>query len=172
MKIPIQVPAFLLLAAALATAHAQALPAPSQPSQPATLSPAATGRAIGDNAAPDPVAAATEATDHWLAIVDAGKFADSWQNTAKVFKLAVSESEWAGDLDSIRGKLGKATMRELKTAQFSTTVRGAPSTGEYVTLSYLTKFANAPLAMETLVVSKESDGEWRIAGYNIGKAPE
>ena len=89
-----------------------------------------------------------------------------------MIKLAISESDWVGDLDSIRGKLGKTTMRELKTAQFSTTLRGAPSTGEYVTISYLTKFANAPLAMETLVVSKEADGEWRIAGYNIGKAPE
>ena len=172
MKISIQAPGLLLLAAALATAHAQALPGPAQPPQPTTLSPAATGRAIGDTDGQDAVAAATEATDHWLAIVDAGKFADSWQSTAKVFKLAITESAWAGDLDSIRGKLGKATMRELKTAQFSTTLRGAPSTGEYVTISYLTKFANAPLALETLVVSKESDGEWRIAGYNIGKAPE
>jgi Protein of unknown function (DUF4019) len=172
MKISIQAPAILLLAAALATAHAQAVPAPSQPSQPATVSPAATGRAIGDSVDQDAVTAATEATDHWLAIVDSGKFGDSWQGTAKVFKLAVTESDWANDLDSIRGKLGKATMRELKTAQFSTTLRGAPSTGEYVTISYLTKFANAPLAMETLVVSKEADGEWRIAGYNIGKAPE
>ena len=39
-------------------------------------------------------------------------------------------------------------------------------------MTYLTKFANAPLATETLIVSKESDGEWRIAGYNVGKAPE
>ena len=84
----------------------------------------------------------------------------------------MSQANWANDLDSIRGKLGKAMMRELKTAQFSTTLRGAPSTGEYMTISYLTKFANAPLALETLVVSKEADGEWRIAGYNIGKAPE
>ena len=70
------------------------------------------------------------------------------------------------------GKVGKATMRELKTAQFSTTVRGAPLTGEYVTISYLTKFASAPLATETLIVSKEADGVWRIAGYNIAKAPD
>ena len=68
--------------------------------------------------------------------------------------------------------LGKTTMRELKTAQFSTTVRGAPLTGEYVTISYLTKFASAPLATETLIVSKEADGVWRIAGYNIAKAPD
>ena len=42
----------------------------------------------------------------------------------------------------------------------------------YVTISYLTKFASAPLATETLIVSKEADGVWRIAGYNIAKAPD
>ena len=100
--------------------------------------------------------AATEATNHWLAIVDAGNFADSWKNTAQVIKLGVTETDWVVDLDAIRGKVGKTTMRELKTAEFSTTVRGAPSTGEYVTILYLTKFANAPLAMETLVVTQGS----------------
>jgi hypothetical protein len=158
-----------LLASAMATLHAQALPTPSQPS---ILGPAATGRAIGDVVGQDAVTAATEATNHWLAIVDAGKLAESWKDTAEVIKLGVSETDWVVDLNSIRGRVGKTTMRELKSAQFSTTVRGAPHTGEYVTILYLTKFANADLAMETVIVSKEADGEWRIAGYNIGKAPE
>jgi Protein of unknown function (DUF4019) len=158
----------MLLCGALTAVDAHALPTVAQQT---SLGPAATGRAIGDSPSQDAVTAATEATNTWLAIVDAGKFADSWKNTAEVFKLGVAETEWVVDLDAIRSKLGKTTMRELKTAQFSTTLRGAPMTGEYVTISYLTKFALAPLAMETLVVSKEADGEWRIAGYNIGKAP-
>jgi hypothetical protein len=162
-------PIVLLLAGAVAAAHAQALPAPAQQT---TISPAATGRAIGDPADNDAVKGATEATDHWLAIVDSGKLADSWKDTAEVIKLGVTETQWVVDLDAIRVKVGKTTMRELKTAQFSTTLRGAPLTGEYVTILYLTKFANAPLAMETVVLTKEKDGEWRIAGYNIGKAPD
>ncbi len=133
---------------------------------------AATGRAIGDPVPPDAVGAATLASDHWLAVLDAGNFGDSWKGAAEVFKLGVSEADWISQLEDMHSKLGKTTMRELKNTQFSTTLRGAPSTGEYVTISYLTKFANAPLASETLIVSKEADGEWRIAGYNIGKAPE
>jgi predicted transcriptional regulator len=169
MRLSIHAPCALLFAGVLATVHAQALPIVAQQT---TLSPAATERAIGDAVNRDAVSAATEATNHWLAIVDAGKFADSWKNTAEVFKLGMPEAEWVVDLDAIRVKLGKTTMRELKTAQFSTTLRGAALTGQYVTISYLTKFALAPLAQETLVVSKEADGEWRIAGYNIGKAPD
>jgi hypothetical protein len=169
MKISIRAACVLVSAGALAAVHAQALPAVAQQT---TLSPEATERAIGDPVNQDAVKAATEATNRWLAIVDAGNLADSWKDTAQVIKLGVTETDWVVDLNAIRGKLGKTTMRELKAAQFSTTIRGAPSTGEYVTISYLTKFANMPLATETLVVSKEADGAWRIAGYNIGKAPD
>lgn len=170
MNISLRAACALLLVGVLTTLHAEALPAMAQQT---TLSPDTTERAInGDPIDQDAVKAATEATNSWLAIVDAGHFADSWQDTASVIKLGVTETEWVADLDAIRGQVGKTTMRELKNAQFSTTVRGAPSTGEYVTLKYLTKFAQAPLAMETLVVMKEADGVWRIAGYNIAKAPE
>ncbi len=134
--------------------------------------PSATARAIGDPVAEDAVSAATQASEHWLAVVDAGKFVESWKGAADVFRLGVTETEWVGDLQDIHSRLGKMTMRELKGAQFSTRIRGAPTTGEYVTVSYLTKFANAPIALETLIVSKEADGEWRIAGYNIDKAPD
>jgi Protein of unknown function (DUF4019) len=151
--------------AALAGAHSQLAMAQG------SVGAAATGRAIGDPTPPDAVSAATLASDHWLAVLDAGNFGDSWQGAAEVFKLGVSQADWISQLEDIHSKLGKATMREMKNAQFSTTLRGAPSTGEYVTISYLTKFANAPLATETLIVSKEADGEWRIAGYNIAKAP-
>ena len=169
MNISIHARSALLLVSVLATLPAQALPTVAQQTN---LSSEATERAIGDPINQDAVKAATEATNRWLAIVDAGNLADSWRDTAAVIKLGVTETDWVVDLNAIRGKVGKTTMRELKTAQFSTTVRGAPLTGEYVTISYLTKFASAPLATETLIVSKEADGVWRIAGYNIAKAPD
>jgi hypothetical protein len=169
MNISIHAACALLSMGVLTTLHAQALPTAAQQT---TVSPEATERAIGDPVNQDAVKAATEATNRWLAIVDAGNLADSWKDTAAVIKLGVTETDWVVDLNAIRGKVGKATMRELKNAQFSTTVRGAPLTGEYVTISYLTKFALAPIATETLIVSKEADGVWRIAGYNIAKAPD
>jgi Protein of unknown function (DUF4019) len=165
---PTRIGRALLCAAALATAHAEAR---TLMAQQTGVGAAATSRAIGDNVEPDAVTAATDAANRWLVAVDAGKFAESWTSAAEVFKLGVKENDWVVDLDAIRSKLGKTVIRELKTARFSTTVRGAPLTGEYVTITYLTKFAFAPLATETLVVSKEPDGEWRIAGYNIVKAP-
>ena len=43
-------------------------------------------------------------------------------------------------------------------------MRGAPS-GKYVTVTYLTQFANAPPVYETILLTLEED-HWRIAGYN------
>ena len=119
----------------------------------------------------DAVVDATRATDQWLAAIDAGKFADSWKDAGEVFKLGVTENDWISDLATIRAQLGPTTTREFKSARYSTRLRGAPATGQYVSVTYLTKFANAPLAMESLVVSRERDGEWRISGYYIGSAP-
>ena len=93
---------------------------------------AATGRAIGDPVTPDPTNAATLASDRFLALVDAGNFGESWKGAAEVLRLGVSQADWIDDLGAIHAKLGKTTMRELKTTQFSTTVRGAARTGEYV----------------------------------------
>ena len=157
MKPLLRWPGILALAAALAGTPATAADPPAPDS--------------ADPVSRSAVVDATRATDQWLAAIDAGKFADSWKDAAEVFKLGVTQDEWTGDLTTMRGQLGQTTMRELKSAQYSTRLRGAPATGQYVTVTYLTKFANALLAVETLVVSKEGDGEWRIAGYRIGNAP-
>src|SRR5271169_2958236 len=117
------------------------------------------------------VVEATRATDQWLAAIDAGRFAESWKDAAEVFRLGSTEADWIGDLAAIRAQLGQTATRELKSARYSSRLRGAAATGQYVTVTYLTKFANAPLAMEALVVSRERDGEWRISGYYIGSAP-
>jgi hypothetical protein len=114
---------------------------------------------------------ATRATDQWLAAVDAGRFADTWKDAAEVFRLGATQEDWIKDLAAIRAQLGPTTTRELKSAKYSTRLRGAPATGQYVSITYLTKFANAPPTIEALVVSREQDGEWRISGYYIGTAP-
>jgi len=156
--------------AAVPAARAALAPAAIGPLAQATAPAVPPAAADRENAAA--IAAATEASERWLNAVDTGNLVDTWQEAAEVFKLGISQADWITDLEAIRTRLGKATLRELKAAQYSTTLRGAPSRGDYVTISFLTKFANVPPAAETLIVSKEADGVWRIAGYNIGKAPD
>jgi hypothetical protein len=163
--------AALIVANLVAPAASAALaPAAIEPLAQAPMPAATPGAADRENA--PAITAATAAGEKWLNALDSDNLLGTWQEAAEVFKLGVKQADWVADLEAIRTQLGKSTMRELKTAQYSTTLRGAPARGDYVTITFLTKFANAPLAAETMIVSKEADGVWRIAGYNIGKAPE
>jgi len=113
---------------------------------------------------------ATSAADKWLKLLDAGRFDESWSDAADVFREGVTRDEWVAQLGAIRTRVGRTLIRELKTADFSSSVRGAPS-GEYVTVIFLTQFEKAPPALETVITTRAADGNWHIAGYNIGAAP-
>lgn len=116
------------------------------------------------------VKAATREAEHWLQAMDEHRYADAWNESAAVVREGHSEQEWVRQFAMPREAFGKIVMREFKRANFSTRVRGAPE-GEYVTTLFLTQFSNTPLAIETVLLSRES-GEWRIGGYDVGPAPE
>ena len=117
------------------------------------------------------VAAATTEGNKWLAALDAGRYAETWADAATVFKEGAAQGDWIAQLTNIHETLGKAVIRKLESADYSRTLRGAP-TGDYVTIIYLTQFERAQIALETLALTKEPDGHWRVAGYNIGRAPD
>jgi predicted RNA-binding Zn ribbon-like protein len=115
------------------------------------------------------VTAATEQAARWLDALDAGQYVETWNDAAAVMKAGRTQEEWVSDVASPRAALGKAVMRELQHAVFSTSVRGAPE-GKYVTATYLTQFVKTPPTVETILLTAEDD-HWRIAGYDIAPAP-
>jgi hypothetical protein len=129
--------------------------------------PAAADEQTDRNAA---VAAATQKATAWLDALDAHRYADSWSGAAPAMKDGRTQDDWVRDVGTPRESLGKPVMRELKRAEYATLVRGAPE-GKYVTAEYLTQFSKAPPAIETILLMLE-DGRWRIAGYNVERAPE
>lgn len=116
------------------------------------------------------VAAAKGEATHWLEALDAGRAAESWSDVADVMKTGRSEQDWIRDVLGPRETLGKLVTREMKSAEFSTSVRGGPQ-GKYVTVAYLTKFARSTLVTETILMMLEGD-HWRVAAYSLGRAPE
>jgi hypothetical protein len=126
---------------------------------------------VGADEAADRSAAAAAATQEattWLDALDAHRYADSWSDAAAVMREGRTQDDWTRDIGA-RESFGKALIRELRSAEYSTSVRGGPQ-GKYVTATYLTQFTNAPPAIETILVTLE-DGRWRIAGYTIARAP-
>jgi hypothetical protein len=155
-------------------AAAQGAPPPAAPkAQPAAVptppAPAAAAAAEPNDASAavaGMIAAAGAEADHWLDLIDHGKFDESWMATAVVLQETITQKEWSADLAARRPKLGRTIMRERKSGTYSKTLRGAP-TGDYVIVTYLTKFEKTPLVEETLAVARDALGQWHVAGYDI-----
>lgn len=63
--------------------------------------------------APEKEMAAVASSEKWLALVDSGKYAESWTEAAGYFKNAVTQEQWAQSLRAVRGPLGKVISKEV-----------------------------------------------------------
>ena len=109
---------------------------------------------------------AQQSADSWLVLVDSGKYADSWQEAASMFKVAVAKDQWQNMLHANRAPLGKLVSRKLKSANYTKTLPGAPD-GEYVVIQYDASFEHKQSAVETVTPMLDKDGTWRVSGYYI-----
>jgi hypothetical protein len=110
--------------------------------------------------------AATESANHWLALVDAGDYATSWDLTAPLFKNFVSKDQWAKMLEGTRAPLGNVISRKVKSAVYKSSLPGAPD-GRYVVIQFESSFEHKKSAIETVTPSLGDDGRWRVYGYFI-----
>lgn len=142
-------------------------PAPVSPVSPASAPAAPVGAPLAPvpPLQPGPLSRAEMAANNWLAIVDAGDYPLSWQQAASLLQTAVTQPKWESSLQTGRLPLGAVKSRQLKTANFSRTLAGAPD-GEYVLISYETQFEFKAQAIETLTTMKDRDN-WKVAGYFI-----
>jgi hypothetical protein len=102
----------------------------------------------------------------WLALVDTGKYSESWEQSAALLKSAVTMAAWITAVSHVRGPLGALKSRHLQSTSFTHTLPGAPD-GNYVVIKYTTQFENKESAIETVTPLQEKDGTWRVSGYFI-----
>lgn len=102
----------------------------------------------------------------WLALVDNGAYAKSWDAAAAYFKGAIKKDRWESMIRGVREPLGKVLSRKVKSAQYATTLPGAPD-GHYVVIQYQTSFERKSSAIETVTPMRDQDGKWRVSGYYI-----
>ena len=109
---------------------------------------------------------AQNSAEAWLALVDSGKYAESWDEAAQLFKAAVSKEEWEHMLHATRDPLGKTLSRKILSATYTTSLPGVPD-GEYVVIKYNTSFEHKQSAVETITPMLDKDGIWKVSGYFI-----
>jgi Protein of unknown function (DUF4019) len=113
-----------------------------------------------------PEDAAQAAAESWLKLVDDGRYEESWDQAAKLFKGAVTKEQWKLAIAGVRGPLGKLVSRKLKSREYMEKVPGGPD-GKYVVIQYDTVFEKKASAVETVTPMADPDGAWRVSGYFI-----
>jgi hypothetical protein len=108
---------------------------------------------------------ATNAALAWLALVDAGRYGESWQTAAEAFRSGVTQSQWEAMVAPVRGKVGNVVLRKPLSLKYMHDLPGAAK-GEYVVVQYTTRF-DAGVFTETVTPMKQADGSWKVSGYYI-----
>ncbi|MFZ3485674.1 DUF4019 domain-containing protein [Sphingomonas sp. 3-13AW] len=128
-----------------------ALSAPTQAPQAGT--PPAT--------APATESAATRAAADWLALVDAGKWQESWAATGQSFQTLNTVVAWQAASEQARVPLGRMLSRQL----LGEADVPAPPNG-YRMVRFRTDFENRRGATETVSLDREG-GSWKVVGVYI-----
>lgn len=128
--------------------------ASAQPPQDGTAAPAT----AAVEQAETPVSGAAHA---WLALVDAGRWQESWAATARSFRSLNTVAAWQSASQRARVPLGRVLTRTLLDEH---DVPAPP--GGVRTVRFRTDFANRRGAVETLSFDRE-DGAWKVVGIYI-----
>ena len=102
----------------------------------------------------------------WLDWVDRGQYAQSWDTAAPLFQSSTSKVEWEKALQGARAPLGGVRSRQLRAAEYKSSLAGAPP-GNYVVIHYDSDFVNQPRAREIVTLRQQPDDSWKVAGYFV-----
>ncbi len=103
------------------------------------------------------------AMESWLALLDGGDYARSWETAAPYFQRVMAKGEWVARGEKIRRPLGNVLSRKLTVARFS-------ALGTRLEMRFATAFDGLLAATETVTFAKQAGGEWQSIGYLIHPA--
>lgn len=109
-----------------------------------------------------PNAAVVDSARQWLALVDRGRWDESYQATGAAFRKLNTARAWATASERVRTPLGAMISRTFVSQENLP----APPAG-YEVVKFRTRFAGKADAVETVTLERE-DGGWHVVGVTIG----
>lgn len=110
---------------------------------------------------------AEKAANDYVAVLDKGEYARSWELGGEVFRSLVSQEKWVRDLNQMRKPLGTVASRQLIKNEFIKDPYDI-LTWDFILVEYETAFENAPQAREILFLrSNPQDERWYVGSYEI-----
>ena len=109
--------------------------------------------------------AARADAEAWLAIIDAGKYAESWTHCSSVFQSRVSREKWEAEAGRTRVNVGPLSSRKFLRVSVITSPPRVPP-GTYAIVEFQSSFRNKNSIGERVTLVFQ-DGRWRVAGYYL-----
>ncbi|MEO7744372.1 MAG: DUF4019 domain-containing protein [Usitatibacter sp.] len=109
---------------------------------------------------------AVAAAERWLATLDSGRYTDTWEEAATIFKDGAPRSFWEPAVQAARQPLGGVIARKVRSMRYVNALPNAPP-GHYVIIEFDTHFEKRPLSVETVTPMRTKAGDWKVAGYFI-----
>lgn len=122
--------------------------------------------AVAAKAQQRPEALARQSAKQWLAIVDGGNYAQSWDGASQYFKSSITKDKWMQAVSKARTATGALKSRNRASTQYKKGLPNMPG-AEYVVVVYNSAFQNWNSAVETVFLMRDKDGKWRVAGYFV-----
>lgn len=131
------------------------------------LAAALAGRgAIANDEPPLDLRPAVVAAESWLATLDSGRYTDTWEEAAAIFKEGAPQSKWEPAAQAARQSLGGVIARKVRSMRYVNALPNAPP-GHYVIIEFDTHFDKRPLTIETVTPMRTAAGTWKVAGYFV-----
>ena len=111
-------------------------------------------------------AAVIDAAHAWLKLLDDGKYGDAWEATAQFNKDSIDKQKLVELYNRIRKPLGQVDSRKQTSFKQMTSLPGAPD-GQYAVIGFQTRFEKKKQTLETVVMTREKDGQWRVSGWAL-----
>jgi CubicO group peptidase (beta-lactamase class C family) len=117
-----------------------------------------------------PPVSPSESVDAWLALIDKGDYAKSWETAADSFRKTVTKNDWEATAKQVRQPLGDLVSRKVSSTNQTEKLPGMPD-GSYFVAVFNTSFAGMDSAVETVIFTEEKKGRWKAAAYLITPRP-
>lgn len=101
----------------------------------------------------------------WITLLDRRDWGGAWERSSTLFRKNVPLGTWMDNVPKLRERFGNFAEREVVSVIYKTTLAGHPD-GDYVTVSFVSKFSNKPNVQEMVLTVREPDGRWRVTGYS------
>jgi len=104
------------------------------------------------------------AAAEFLFLVDTEEYAESWEVSSATLQKMLTQQAWSEKISELRTFLGPIIERVQHSISYTDAAIDVPS-GEYVVMTFVSKFELRERVTETITLLLGDDNQWQVVGY-------